>query len=561
MTKFTELHNRMDEDLNLYYLEKYLMMNQKTNKALEGVSNITLNDPRVFGDAAMSILSLDKRTFDIISIDPTIQAQLEKEIKNYFYLNDETLSEEMIEPLDDCLNFFALLRGWMGVLALMYQDKDKYLPTIKPLDPRWMEWEIGKKGLKWASYTVRMERAEVEEIYKVKLGDKKDTELNCRWDDKEFNIFQSENGKSSELPLKTITHNLGFCPVIITPVPTQPLLISSGTSSSGTTIDALSRQGESIYAPVRTLVPAMNEVASIWATINKQQFATPMVYTGGRDLKETNIFGFGIIVQINPGEKLEAMQLRDMTPSAQALFGQLFARWERATMSSVNFGQLSFEASALAVADLKSDRDKVIVPRRRGKSTMYRKIIKALQRQIKDKCYKTDIDEGIEIDKTLWENKFMVSIAFDSISPQENIANAQLASQWKNLGMSMEWVLRNIAKVDDPEGTLRQAKLERLYNILPTLELADSAIGLAPGEVTEEKINQMKAKLIMKALEDQLKSQAQLNQPTNQPSQPKQNITVGRASSEKLAAAQAERTGQAAIQKGTQAKFLGGQGG
>jgi hypothetical protein len=553
---FDTLWKRMDDDLSLCYLEKFILRG-KNLKPLENVSNITLNDPRVFADAAMSILSLDKRTIDITGIDAAIQADLEKELTRYLYVNDERLSSEMIEPLDDCFNWFGLMRGWIGALPLMYQDGKKYLPVIRPLDPRWMTWEVGSKGLKWGSYRIRADREEAEELYKRKLGGKKFAELTCAWDDKDFIVYQTPDGKipAGDLPLKTIPHKLGICPLAIVPVPTQPLLISGGKDTQ----DALSRQGESIYAPVRTLIPAINEVASIWATINRQQFQTPMVYHGTRDLGEETIYGFATVIKLNPGEALDELKLRDMTPSAQALFGQLFARWERATMSSVNFGQLSLGLSALAVADLKSDRDKVLVPRRRAKTTMYRKIFDILRRQITGNCYKTNIngEDAIEIDKSLFQKKFTVKVSFDSVSPQENVANAQLSQQWKALGMPMEWILRNIIKVDDPPGVLRQAKLERLYNILPTLELADSAIGLDPRNVTEERINSIKAELIIRALE------AQLSQtPGSLPSQPNPASQakvegMGRLSEEKLAAEQARATGVEQLQKGQRSKLLG----
>jgi len=555
---FETLHKRMDDDLNLYYLKTFLL-SDKDGKPLENVSNITLNDPRVFGDAAMSILTLDKRTMDITGVDPAIQSKLEQEISNYLYVNDESLAEELIEPLDTCFNFFALLRGWVGALVLMYKDGDKYLPVIKPLDPRWMMWGIDKQGKKWRSYRIRMGRLEAEETYKKTLGTKADVELSCVWDDKEFNIFQSTDAriKSGDVPLKTVVHDLGFCPVEIMAVPTQPLLIGTG---GGDYAEALSRQGESVYAPVRGLIPSLNEVSSIWATINKQQFMTPLVYYGTRDMENANVFGYGIVLQLNENEKLDAIPLRDMTPSAQTLFTLLFQRWERATMSSVNLGQLNIELSALAIADLKSDRDKVIVPRRKVKSGMYRKICTSLRRQITGTCFKTKVakEDAIEIDKDIFKDKFMVSFSYDSVSPQENIANAQLSQQLKAIGFPAEWIFRNVMRVEDPSGMLRAAKLERLYNILPTLELADAAIGLAAGDVTEEKINQIKARLIMKALEDQLaQTPVAMGPPPNAASQPKEEIYPGRAPSEKLATEQAKRTGQEAVQTARQAKTLG----
>jgi hypothetical protein len=247
-----------------------------------------------------------------------------------------------------------------------------------------------------------------------------------------------------------------------------------------------------------------------------------------------------------------------MSPSAQALFQQLFARWERATLSSVNYGQAGDRQSALAIADLKSDRDKVIIPRRLCKSKAYKSVIKTLVRQLNSgKCYQTDVDkdDAVDFDRSLFKDKFTINVAFDSVSPQENIANVQLANQYKALGLPMSWIYRNGLRVDDPEGLIRQGKTERMYAMYPEIEMLDAAIALAEGDVNESDINQLKAKIIIKRVTETLEQPLLPQTPSNPASQP--NINVAPAGSQKKASMMEQRTGQQAIQTGRQALNMG----
>jgi hypothetical protein len=540
---FQPLRTRMDGDLNLHFLEQYIMVG-RDNTPLEQVSNVTLNDPQVFGNAYLSIMEADERTLDVTHTDPSYQRQIESAFNMWLSENDERLSLQMIEPLDFCLSFFAGFRGWIGALPLMYKDGNKFQPTILPIDTRWMLWENGSRGLKWASYRIRMDKAQAEASYKKKIDTRdKFVEIECIWEADTYTVMLVNSGEGEKLA--SVTHGMGFCPVVIVPTPTLPMLINSGVAAS----DSLRSQGESIFAPVRDLIPKMNEIATVWATINRQQFQSPMVYHGSRDLKAQDIYGFGVVVQLtDTDEKIEPMLMRDMSPSAQALFMQLFARWERATLSSVNYGQAGDRQSALAIADLKSDRDKVILPRRKAKSRAYQNILKMLSRQVRDdKCYNTDIDDSIEIDAELFRQKFSVKVSFESISPQENVANTQLAiQQVRDLGLPRNFVYRNTLRAGDPEGLIREGKTERIYQLYPELESLDVALQLADGEITEQEINRLKAKIIVKRTAEMLQQQ-QTPEIPNPASQPK--VDFGPAGVQKLSAMQQERAGQAALQE------------
>lgn len=565
-TNYGMLRDRFDKDMNLYYLEKYELLNPETNKPMPNSVSLTLNDARTFGDRCIAILSADKRNFDITGVDPSLQKRLEEVYKHWLYVNDEQLELKLVEPLDDCVNFFDLFRGWIGALVLMYQDGDKWLPSIVPTDARWMTWEVGDRGLKQFSYRILMEKVQAEEQFKRKFNTsgKKSVDLQCIWDTEKYYVGVSTSGSSKQVDIiDEKLHNLGICPGVIVPVPTQPLLIS-GSEDFAT---SLSRQGESIYAPNRDVYPTINMVASILASIMQESYVSSFVYKGRKEGFDQSPAGAGKYIQIDPTEAIELMPARDLNRATEYLFGVLGSGKQRGSLSDINYGQISFELSALAVAQLKDDREGIFVPRRRAKKTFYRRAFNVLRHQVVNGGYKTDIDkdDAIEIDESLFKKKCVINIDFHSVSPEENISSFTIANQAQALGLPLSKIYRNILHDDDPEGTLREAKLERAYKTVPLLELYDMAIAAAPGTLSEDEMNQDRAMILMDTIEKMMQQQEQqqtlgggLNAVPNVASQPKNTTKLNRSSSEKMAQAKLKESGLTSAQNARREGNIGG---
>lgn len=559
------LRERHDKDMALFYLEKYVLLKPDSDQKMPKSVSLTLNDPRTFGDRCLAILSADKRSFDITGVDPTIQKQLEDAYKHWLYINDEQLERKQVEPLDDCIDFFDLFRGWIGGLVLMYQDENKFLPSITPVDPRWMTWEVGDRGLKQFSYRIRMDKEGAEEKFKRKFTavSKKYVDLQCVWDTKNYYVGVSQtsllDGKIDIISEKE--HKLGICPGVIVSVPTQPMLISGSEDYS----TSLSRQGESIYAPNRDVYPTINMVASILASMMQEAYVSAVVYEGRKEGLEESP-GAGTYVQVDPGEKFSLWPVRDLNRATEYLFGILGSGKQRGSLSDINYGQISFELSALAVAQLKDDRDGIFVPRRRAKKTFYRRAFNVLRHQVINGGYMTDIekDDAIEIDKSIFEKKCIINIDFNSVSPEENISNFTIANQAQAIGLPLKKIFRNILHDEDPEGTLREAKLERAYKTVPLLELYDMAIAAAPGDLSEEQMNQDRAMILLDTIEKTMQQQEQMGQPAslnavpNVGSQPKNTTKLNRSSSEKMAQAKLQESGLTNTQNARREGNIGG---
>ncbi len=521
-TDYTTLRNKMDKAYNVYQLEKYVLTGSDA-KPLKNVSNVTLPLAAIFGDAYLADMAADKMMMEVTGVDETIQAEIENEIKDkWLPANDIVISDQTDgDCLKNRLDWLTGFRGGVGGLILMYKDGDKYLPSLMPLDPRWMKWERGTRGMKWGEYETGMSRAIAEEKYKRKLKgeDKKNVTLGQVWDENDWIIYDdisSVNGSWIEIDRKP--HNMGFCPIILSRVNIQPLIIANGNSYA----DQLAAAWPSIYEKAIDLIEKLHEFASVWATMNRRQFETPVAITGIEDKElPDRPFGNALVLQLPDDAKVIEMPSKEMTASAMAQYRELFTQWEMTTYSTANLGQIGNREPALAYQERRGDKRRVLDPRRRCIAKWYHDAVRLLSRQIREgKCFNTDIveDEAFTINKELFKDKFSCKFEFDSTTPMENMSNAQFAGNLYSLGLfSKKYLLTNIMHDSDPAGTLREAKQDRLYSIIPALELADAAIELTKDRPKQEEIDEMKLDLIRVYLNQQKQMLEQQALPAGKP--------------------------------------------
>ena len=177
-----------------------------------------------------------------------------------------------------------------------------------------------------------------------------------------------------------------------------------------------------------------------------------------------------------------------------------------------------------------------------------------------NKFYKTTISEESSIaeddfKKSLdaFEKKFVINIRFYSLSPQENIANAQLAAELvRDNGLPKSWAWRNILNVDNPEGLMREAEQEALEKMMPAIVIAKAMLSWAENaDAAQGEINDLLYEIGKRELGRLLEqTESGIVSPPNIASQPKTEIETSKPNSNKLARMQEERMGQAAMRRG-----------
>lgn len=531
---FEELWARMKDDLEIrYYLQEFTLKDTKGNE-ITNADNVTLNDPRTDADRVISVLGTANRLFNITGCDPSDQRHLEEYFKLMFDLNDEILAIQLLESLNFTIDFFTTLRGWVGVRPIMYRQGKKWQPEFLPIDPYGLSWEVDRKGVLWGSYFTRMTGEQVNDLTGWESSGGKPVDLRTVWDRETCEYFVA-NEKVGE----TIEHKLGICPIAVIPVPTHPLLVSSDSNG-------LVRQGESIYPANREIYEENNDILSVWKTINKEQFLTPLIlktYRGEGAMTERPS-GPDSITQIEPEESIEAMPTRDFTVSSQNLVAQLEARKQRGSLSSVDYSELSFELSALAISQLKEGRDQIFKPRLKAKGTAFKRICHLVKQQILKGGYKTDLgdeDLTMEIEDKYFKENFQISIDFYDISPEQNIANLNVASLAKPLGVSKLDIFRDILKFEDPEEAIRRSERENAHAQIPELRLFDWAMSLGTGDLDEEEIKAKEAQIVMWKLEQLMNQREGLEEEGVAASQPKMYGGIPRSVGQRIAQTEQSR--------------------
>lgn len=513
---------RMDEDLGLYLLEKFAWQDTD-NRDVPNVESVTTNFPRTFADKVVSSLGTADRRFDIAA-ERTEDATLAEDFVKFGLAQAEVnLLKQLIFPLEESFDFGTSLRGTIACRVILKRDGSKYYFDIAPIDARALVYEPGPNGCALASIEGKKTAAEIERDYGETLGkslfkQKKEAEVKDIWTPT-HNVVYIDNK-----PVRTIEHNLGMNPILVVTCPTAPHLAGRQ--------DAVKHEAESIYAPVRDLYGVLNKAASAWHTQNMMAILPPLQFISKEGRKaSTPPFGVAATVNIKFGEEFKRMPISDVTLSHQAFFGQLAAWIQRGTMANIDYGELSFELSALAIKRLESAKDQVFVPRLKAKKSMAMLIADALIFQFIMGGYHTDLGdlgEEIPFKPGDFKNKrFMIQVDYFTINPDENVADMTIATTAKSIGLPEEYIFKRILHIEDYEGVIRMRDRERIGNESQTVRFYRYGKSLLE---TGEEDDKLEAELVLKEIGMTMEQVAGatakpgLKQPA---SQPKPHMSLG----------------------------------
>lgn len=568
---FETLHTKHDNIMNLYWLKAYTLMNTNTNQPAKGVTNITLNDPMIFGDTYLTLMSADKRKIEITGNDPTEQHKIEEDFKKWFELADERNEAKQFGTLSACMDFEAGFRGAICTLPIVNQDvKDpnKYFIDIQPTSSRWSLWEIGERGVKRFAYIIRMDKDEASATFKRNLTSKtKTVDLYIYLDDKVYGVYIGSLNTVTGVgePLQETEHGLGFCPAVVTRVAKMAKTMASEKDVASD----LSRSYPTIYDPVIDLVSQINHSMSIWASLADRQFLAPLVVKTeqgwGLNVGDPDeYFGNAFILPMGLNDKIENIPTPEVTGAQQAIYNQIVSHWQKATFPDLTYGNTPDRMSASLYFGMEDSTQKILEPNRVAKNKHYRGIIRSIQRQLANKCYQTTVsdDDAIEIkNRSLYKSKFAITVTHDSVSIQKKLALAQVARMYKELDYPSSYIMTNVMREDDPLNLLRESKKERLYAMIPRVEIYD-AVMANMDDISEDQKEYGRNLIIKDALAKQFDvASGELGDILNPASQPNLKLPFGAGGSiNQQAAAQRSMTGQEELTTQSRTNNSGGKG-
>ncbi len=462
--EMSELFSRMDADKDLIILKEYAM-SDKDSLEVPDVDNITLNDAQVFWNRVKSTI---------------IAANMQPEVtgKN---LNDKdtTLVENFIDDVTYVIDTrlqnigkSSLLsynieqicgRGRIGtrVCLRMNPKTGLFVADILPIDTKYLIYEAGIDGLKWAAAKFSRSKAKILDEYGIEITSTSAVVADFFDEEYERVFIDQKLAEEKKHPYGEVPFAIQLCP--------------AGLSFSD---DDIARyEGESIFAPNRNLYEMKNKLGTILMTLSILSFHRGMQYASDAGVAapkpQSPPYGKKVVIPVEKGGGYSPMPLQDVTNATRWLYQMIEDALQKGALPAVSYGSLTFPLSAVAITALTEAEDPVYTPRLQALAMYYRNLYKMIIRQYIKLEMNAEIGrDGFQTEYPYKEldKAYSISFKFFTTSPKQNIANYSVAQAARNF-ISDDTIRRNILQLEDPSGEEAKRVSEMADRLIPNLQL------------------------------------------------------------------------------------------
>ncbi len=465
---------RMDEDEKLWNQEPYELRDSKGDE-LDDVEHVTIPDARIYGERIIAVLN---ESMEIIEINgqrdgKVMDSKMTKIIEDFYhdvlYISDEK-QDDVLEPgLDPYFWEQIGIRGGVFARILLAQDGHGFDPDILTIDRYKCRYGIGRRGFSWFAFWDVLSREEVMAEY-PDYAMKSDTVI--RWDywnnDEEIIFLDNTFYDAYDNPL-------GHPPFI-------GQLCQQGTYLK-TSPRSLRMQGDSIYSSSRDLYPHLNKIASIMQTMNMLSLSPPQVLESesGKKLPAEPVYRLGRILALKTNEGLKKIDAPDIIGSTRFFQGVLSGVLQRSTLSHIDWGNLQFQLSQVAIATLAGASRQVFTPRLHTMERFKRKLFKEIVSQFIHFDMTADIGRTGKkrtYTKADLEGSYSIDFEYLTALPEEIAASYGLAGMAQKGGWMDDRSIRKIIlkyrDYDDMSEKVIAQQAQRVSKALALFNMAKS---------------------------------------------------------------------------------------
>jgi hypothetical protein len=488
---WSKLFTRMKNDRKLYFLEKYVLKDMK-NQKLDDVHSTTLNLPKVYAERVISVLSETPLRWVVKGIG--LKDKDASKIERFFDLMILSANKYLENQGQPALQVKAAeqlaIRGRLGFRCMLRMDGETFLPDIKCLDMLYCVYAHDGFGLEWIAPNYTLRRAQLLSEYPdaerfIKTGLKKFL-IRDVWD-RETETVYADDVKiiEQENPYKKVPFVVKVC----------------DTGSFLDDKEAIEFWGESIYSSNRDLYDELNLLVSVMQTHNKISLYPPQKakMLGNREIKSHG-YKMGGVTNLKSGEDIDTLKGLDINNSVRMAHGLISRSIDQGSLPAVDYGNLGFTLSAVAIEKLSEPAKQVYLPRLRTMSSAYEQLGRMMAEQYLAQNFKADLgEEGFTetIDAAILDNKYQLKADLHLKLPEEEMANYSMAAGAGNL-ISEDTKRRDILKLQNPEEEDDKIKSEQAEQLSPTLMLYRRAKSLInKSKLTGDKQLEMEAKILL----------------------------------------------------------------
>jgi len=477
---------RMDTDESHWTDAQRFSLKDTKGDPLEDVQNVTSNRARVFGERVLSVLGESEEQITIkgyrdgreMTDDET--ALIEEWLRLIFAENDRNLQKQML-PGFNVYNWEQIcFRGRVGARVLNSVESERWTGEIFPLEMRRTVFEVGKNGLIWpATATTMTQDAILDEFGYSIRGD--EAVIWDYWDSSKELVF-IDYQRFEEAEQENV---LGYPPFVIKLAPTGTFF---DTSKS-----ALARHGDSIFAADRELFDEESKTWSIMQTMNYLTLSPPqkLKSKSGKKLPSQPPYRLGRITALGEDEDLAKLDAPDIQASSRMFNALIDGALQRGSISHIDWGNLQFQLSQVAIATLASASRQVFTPR----LSIYGIFKSEVAEMIRDQWIQLGISARIGkygqsklYTPEMLKGDYSIEFKYYNTLPEETAAAyglANLASRWMDDRTIRETILKldnatDISQKFESQTAVKISKALSLYTMYEALK--------AQGKIREAKI-------------------------------------------------------------------------
>ncbi len=515
--KESELRLRMDTDVHIRDLMRYILKDNLL-MPISGIINITLNRPAVFYANVFSALNNAHEQIIIESEIPDFDTHyIEDFRKALFKAANARLRKQGKFRIEPFIDEQSCMRGGGVARVLLRIVNDKLVPDIMMWDRRYVSYEMGEDGIKWAGVNEKRSMDLIVSQYPEEVAhfgidaSKKDAMV--------LDVWHREGNEVWIGGIKVLEqeHLYGSTPVAIETVTLGSMLSDE---------DTVARRGESIYFLIRDIIPELNRLASIVAT-QTQSKTKPPIQTPSKsktdeppDYDEVMTMGASSSAESKDG-LTQILDTGDVNSAANILFTMIDAALQEGSLSSSDLGVPgSPPQSGVSLIIRQEGRDRVFFPRLELKANLKLSIGDIATEQVKQ------IGGNIVLDSRTFsasklDGEYQVKYEYTAKSKATDAGLATLVAAYGDL-IPKKAKLEILGR-EDPEGDEDQLNWELVGLKYPIVQMRRDVMSLLKLEEEEE------AKLVTDSagieLEKLLSGEIEERKP-EEPQEPKQVVSL-----------------------------------
>lgn len=459
--ELSDLYKRMDNDKDLLHLKRYVMTDAK-GRSIPDIVSITLNRPAVFAANVISALASTSEQRTVETEDKNLDVDyIEDFQKAAMRSANDRLQMQGRLHLNPFFDEQACIRG-RGCARVLFRigEEGLLIPDITPWDTRYVTYDMGEGGLKWAAYKTKRTKDMIEMEYDIVILEKAADVIDV-WDEEHNEVWIAGKLEFQQ------PHTFGFTPVVYQIVPLGSMLADE---------DSLAHQGESIFFLIRHVIPELNRLASIMQTLNLKSVKPPMKVKvkGGKKVEDPDaLTAMASATSIEPEEDIAPIDFGDAQRSAQLAYGMLDKAMQEGSLSSFDLGTFTQPMSAIALIEIGEGRDQIFLPRLKTKAWLNEALTEMFTQQV------IMLGGTIELGTRGQKRQFQVSkldaeyettYQYFVKSPKIDAGRYSLAAAAGNL-ISEKTKRETILQLEDPEGEERQLKYEEAELLSPAIKI------------------------------------------------------------------------------------------